>query len=270
MPTLSNVDIEKEIGFNIYIYPFSKRNLRGASYNLTVSKLAWDIETKRSIYDPHSKKIIIPKQTTVLIETNESIWVSRKISGTYHSKVALVSKGLSHIGTTLDPDYVGSSLIAIHNHNNHDVSLTPELDTFATLVFHYLNSEASVKPGNDPGRPDVLRGFDLSQEEDSWLDEDFRKITDRLRIKMEESNDFREILANRTSRRNRMGSGVVYIALIVLFVLSILVYTRLDSQKALLEKEGWYNIAINAVFFPAFGIPTAFLGKWLSDISSKN
>ncbi|MCX5964280.1 MAG: hypothetical protein NT070_14395 [Cyanobacteria bacterium] len=70
------------------------------------------------------------------IETNESIWVSKKISGTYHSKVALVSKGLSHIGTTLDPEYVGCSLIAIHNHSNQDVSLTPEIDTFATLVFH--------------------------------------------------------------------------------------------------------------------------------------
>ncbi|MCX5964281.1 MAG: hypothetical protein NT070_14400 [Cyanobacteria bacterium] len=60
MSTLSNLDIEKEIGINICIYPFSKKNLRGASYNLTVSKLAWDIVTKKSIYDPQSNKLVIP------------------------------------------------------------------------------------------------------------------------------------------------------------------------------------------------------------------
>jgi deoxycytidine triphosphate deaminase len=129
MTVLSNVDIEKEIGINIYIHPFSKKNLRGANYNLTASKLAWDIKTKQTVYDSQSQKLVIPKQSTVLIETNESIWVSTKISAIYHSKVALVSKGLSHVGTTLDPEYVGPSLTAIYSHSDQEVSLTPEVDT---------------------------------------------------------------------------------------------------------------------------------------------
>jgi deoxycytidine triphosphate deaminase len=266
MSTLSNLDIEKEIGINICIYPFSRKNLRGASYNLTASRLAWNIETKQSIYDSQSNKLIIPRQSSVLIETNESVWVSTKISGTYHSKVALVSKGLSHIGTTLDPEYVGSSLIAIHNHSNQEVSLTPEVDTFATLVFHYMNSETSVKPGNDPGRPDILRGYNLSHEEESWLDQDFRKITDRLKIKMQESNDFQEIVEHRKSLKIKMGSGMVYIALCSLLILTILSYGVLASKKTSLSSQAWYDPVMNALLAATVALPTALLTKWLSDV----
>lgn len=224
MSTLSNVDIEKEIGKNIYIYPFSRSKLRGASYNLTVSKLAWSLQTKKSIYAPQTNKLIIPKHSTALIETNEAIWVSPKLTGTYHSKVAWVSKGLSHIGTTLDPEYVGSSLIAVHNHSDQDVSLTPEDNTFVTLVFSYVRTRASVKPGNDPGRPDILRGYDLSPEEEAWLDQDFRKIPDRLKTKMKESADFQEILNQRKAIKARLESGAVYIILSILFISSLAAY----------------------------------------------
>lgn len=266
MSTLSNLDIEKEIGINICIYPFSRKNLRGASYNLTASKLAWNIETKQSIYDSQSGKLVIPRQSSVLIETNESIWVSTRISGTYHSKVALVSKGLSHIGTTLDPEYVGSSLIAIHNHSNQEVNLTPEIDTFATLVFHYMKSEASVKPGNNPGRPDILRGYQVSQEEEAWLDQDFRKITDRLKTKMQESKDFQEIVEHRKSLKIKMGSGMVYIALCSLLILTILAYGVLASKKTSLSSQEWYDPMMNALSGATVAVPTALFTKWLSDI----
>lgn len=266
MPTLSNVDIEREIGKNIYIYPFSKGKLRGASYNLTASKLAWSLQTKKSIYDAQTKKLIIPKQSTVLIETNEAIWVSLKIAGTYHSKVALVSKGLSHIGTTLDPEYVGSSLIAVHNNSDQDVSLIPEVDTFVTLVFQYVRTKASVKPGNDPGRPDVLRGYDLSPEEEVWLDQDFRKIPDRLKTKLKESTDFKEVLEKRDAFKTRLKSGAVYIVLVLLFVLSLIVYGSLSSQKEKIANQIWYDPAMNALFGSMVALPTALLTKLLSDI----
>ncbi len=266
MSTLSNVDIEKEIGKNIYIYPFSKSKLRGASYNLTASKLAWSLQTKRSIYDAQTNKLIIPKRSTVLIETNEAIWVSLKIAGTYHSKVALVSKGLSHIGTTLDPEYVGSSLIAIHNHSDQDVLITPEEDTFVTLVFQYMRTKASVKPGNDPGRPDVLRGYDLSPEEEAWLDKDFRKIPDRLKNKLKESKDFQEVLEKRNAFKSRLKSGAVYIVLVSLFVLSLFAYGSLAAQKDKIADQIWYDPAMNALFGSMFALPTALLMKLLSDI----
>lgn len=265
MSTLSNVDIENEIGKNIYIYPFSKDKLRGASYNLTASKLAWSLQTKESIYDAQQNKLIIPKRSTALVETDEAIWVSPKISGTYHSKVGLVSKGLYHIGTTLDPEYVGSSLIAVHNHSDQDVSLIPEQDTFATLVFQYVRSESSVRPGNDPGRPDVLRGYQLSAEEESWLDQDFRKIPDRLKSKLTESDDFQKVLKRRTAFKTKIRSWVAYIVLVLLFTLSVIAYGSLASQKEKLASHIWYDPAMNALFGLMIALPTALLTKLLAD-----
>lgn len=265
MSTLSNVDIEREIGRNIYIYPFSKSKLRGASYNLTASKLAWSLQTKKSIYDAKTDTLIIPQRTSALIETNEAIWVSLKIAGTYHSKVSLVSKGLSHIGTTLDPEYVGSSLIAVHNHSDQDIFIRPG-ETFVTLIFQYVRTKSSVKPGNDPGRPDVLRGYILNPEEEAWLDQDFRKIPDRLKNKLAESEDYKLILAKRNAFISRLSSGAIYIVLGFLFVLNIAVYGTLVSQNERFFDQLWYDPAINALFGSMVALPTAFLTKILSEV----
>ncbi|MBS9389341.1 MAG: hypothetical protein HEQ33_10755 [Dolichospermum sp. WA123] len=113
MSTLSDQDIKRELGINIYIYPYNKGNLKGANYNLTASEFAWSLKTRQRIYNSQEKKIIIDPGDTALIETNESIWVSKKITGTYHSRVTQVSHGTGHIGTTLDPNYIGPSLIAV-------------------------------------------------------------------------------------------------------------------------------------------------------------
>jgi deoxycytidine triphosphate deaminase len=111
MSTLSNVDIEKElIQGNILVFPFNAKNIKGASYNFTVGQFAYRVPNDpngqyESVYDSVNQKIVLPPRSTVLVATNESIWVSHKIAGTYHSKVKLVSKGIGHIGTTLDPDF---------------------------------------------------------------------------------------------------------------------------------------------------------------------
>ncbi|MBD2532344.1 hypothetical protein H6G97_23305 [Nostoc flagelliforme FACHB-838] len=141
MSTLSDQDIKRELGRDILIYPFNESNLKGASYNLTASKLAWKIQDGESAYDSSVERIIIPKNSTVLIQTNEAIWVSKRITGTYHSKVGWVSQGIGHIGTTLDPDYIGNSLIAVHNHSDKSVHLKPETDTFVSLMFYYVKTK---------------------------------------------------------------------------------------------------------------------------------
>lgn len=281
MTVLSNEDILKELGFNIYIYPFRKKNLKGASYNLTASKLAWDLQTKESIYDADKNKLIIPKQTTALIETLESIWVSWSIAGTYHSKVALVSDGLSHVGTTLDPQYRGSSLIAIHNHSQKDYEITPgeenpkteeEMgETFATLKFHYLNTPASIEPsGNHPGRPDMLDGYTKSHSEKLWLEEGFRISPDVLRAKLSDSPDYKSILDERQEQeaaltkrteeerrlldkkaniqKKRKSLSWLILGSFALIVFPIIVAGFLSSFKDKLSGKGWYDPAVNTSY----------------------
>nr|WP_282433633.1 hypothetical protein [Clostridium botulinum] len=98
--------------------------------------------------------MVIEKHTTALIQTNESIYVSNKICGTYHSKVSLCIKGLSHIGTTLDPCYFGTSLIAVHNNSEEDIKINVG-DTFVSLMFYVLRTKSKCLHNNLPFRTDL-------------------------------------------------------------------------------------------------------------------
>jgi|GEM_PF-1514165 len=282
MTILSNVDIEKEIGLSIAIYPFYKQNLRGANYNLTVSKLAWNLETKQSIYDLNTNKITIAKGSTALIQTNEAVWVSSRIAGTYHSKVALVSKGLSHIGTTLDPEYIGVSLITVHNYGSEDIILSAEKDTFVTLMFYYVATEASIQQGSNlPGKREVLQGFTVTPDENNWLDEDFRNIPSQLKNKLNECPDFKVVIKKRKLEsekikteeerklefeRKQRRSTIKYTSSLFVFFLLMVVLLYLSFNKDKLVKTSWYDLAVNSVYTVLFVIPASLLAKAFNDL----
>lgn len=242
MTILSDEDIKRELGKNILIYPFNENNLKGASYNLTASKLAWSIEDGKPAYDHSKNKIIIPPSSTVLIETNETIWVSQNIAGTYHSKVYWVSKGIGHIGTTLDPDYIGASLIAVHNHSSEPIELTPEKETFVSLIFYYVKTKSSIPHLNKPGRPEILNQLQVSQDEDSWLDEPFRNDPKKLKAKLKESETFIKF------KKGSFGSiayFLPYIILVIIAVLSFCIYLYLNAMQEVLGKNNWYSTFVS-------------------------
>lgn len=158
-PVLGNLSIARELNKNIFIYPLNTANIKGASLNLTASKNAWSLATKQSIVD--GDKIVIPKHDTALIETEEIVHVTSKIAGSYHSKVTLVSKGLGHIGTTLDPQWCGHSLIAIHNETDDPVEIACN-DTFVSLTFFYVKGKSNSASQNHSGRTDILDKLGIS------------------------------------------------------------------------------------------------------------
>jgi hypothetical protein len=151
---LSNVDILKELNKNLFVYPLRLANIKGSSINLSASDHAWSLKTKQSIVN--AGQIVIPAHDTALIMTDEVVYVSSKIAGLYHSKVKHVSNGTGHIGTTLDPEWYGKSLIAVHNVSDKDYIINVG-DTFVSLTLYYLNSEEKDAPSNNfSGRCDVL------------------------------------------------------------------------------------------------------------------
>lgn len=153
---LSNIDIEHLMGKEIFIYPYKSNNAKGGStYNLTASCFAYYIDNNEKIYAVENNKIKIPPHTTVLIQTEESIYVTNRICGSYHSKVSLVSKGLGHIGTTLDPMYFGTSKIAIQNTTDKEQTINVG-QTFVSLMFYRTVSKANSRHDNGPGRQDVV------------------------------------------------------------------------------------------------------------------
>lgn len=156
----SDKDITRKLGKSIFIYPFREENLKGSTYNLTASLCAWIIKgNEKQLIINKDGVIEIPPGETALIETEESIYVSNNISGTYHSRVSLCNKGLSHVGTTLDPCYFGTSVIALHNNNRKkSVKIKPN-ESIVSIMFYDMKSNASQLHDNFPFRKDL---FDLN------------------------------------------------------------------------------------------------------------
>jgi len=181
---LSNNDIKRELvkAKNMSIHPLIIDNIKGSSINLTASKYAWKVSDKNSAVVDN--KIIIPPNDTVCIYTQEAIWVSRRLGGTYHPRVSLVSKGLGHISTTLDPQYKGLSLVAVPNHTSSPIEIRLE-EPFVSIMLYYLESPATTGIiENAASRPEISRGFNLGDEEESYLGQQWHRNHEGIKNKM--------------------------------------------------------------------------------------
>ena len=171
---LSYRNIYEEIGRNIFIYPVDHLSIKGNSIDFTASKFAWAMEydskgnvTGNSIYK--DGKIIIPPHTTAYIVTNESIYVTGKIGGTYHAKLGMLKKGLSNISTTLDPFYIGQSLITLHNNQQHDVKIKLN-EPIVTIIFYYLSKPVKYDRINaTPAHSNFINTLDSAGEYEAFL-----------------------------------------------------------------------------------------------------
>jgi deoxycytidine triphosphate deaminase len=232
---LSARDIKRELGKNIYIHPLCAKSIKANSIDLRVSKFAWSLSTKESIYrkgdgDNHPDVIVIPPRDTALISTKEVVYVSKRIAGSFHSKVTLVSQGAGHIGTCLDAGYIGPFLITLHNHSDHDLELKVDSE-FVTLIFWYLNTPAfSFWPSSkrlekdkiDPGHVKVLLGgkFDddtVTKFREWRSDNEWVENSRKLRTIMKESKDYRQC-----KKWWYIGRGIVVFATFI--IISIFAY----------------------------------------------
>lgn len=274
---LSNEDIIKEIGKGILIHPIDLENIRGNSINLRASNLAWclnggkyyidesstyafnkdtqkihqgnssddEVITKKLSNIVHKNSdekevIIIPPNDTALIETLETISVNYKIGGTYHSKVGIVTQGVGHIGTTLDPGYTGQSLIAIHNHSNKAIIINVE-DTFVTVIFDYLKSRATYDSNNFHGHIELLTqiGIKLTAKEKELLGKEWKKSNKTLKNKMIESDVYKKFKNSLKviykQEKNKMIRQKIYTFITMILILGILIGLAYSLDKYLLK-----------------------------------
>jgi deoxycytidine triphosphate deaminase len=239
---LSDKKIEKFLGKKIYIWPFERSKLKGATYNLTASCVAVSSSNKTNLVNS-SGEIVIPSGETALIQTDESIYVTEDICGTYHSKVSLVTKGLSHIGTTLDPGYFGTSLIAVHNHSGSDKIIRVG-DTFVSLMFHKMSKSSRIRHDNQPFRSDLINLNDVKNNKTisasiikdikNWYDVPWRKNLGELKDKVE------VFVRNRDERKNRKFISLISV-LLQIFIVVFLAFSIYKSWKLLpIEDDSIY------------------------------
>jgi deoxycytidine triphosphate deaminase len=162
---LTGSDIKLLLDHEIVIHPYDKNNLTPVGYNLTFSDFIYSLSTHTFVEIIDNGKepefFLIRPNETVLVLTRETIWVSKHIGGTFHSKVSLVTKGLGHVSTTLDPGWQGQLLIPINNTTKHERKIHIMNDegiiqSFITLVLHRSEKGTRIKHNNRPARLDLL------------------------------------------------------------------------------------------------------------------
>ncbi|MFH0782360.1 MAG: hypothetical protein V2B20_10485 [Pseudomonadota bacterium] len=255
MSMLSDVDVEKYLGKEIVIEPFSKKLLTPIGYDFTIGNFVFCLE--HGLLKPTNGSYDFPAKSTLQILTNESLWVSERIGGTFHSKVSLVSKGFSHISTTLDPGWYGPLLITIRNNTKNTISM--EIGSaFVTLIFSKLNSPTNTPHFKPAFRKDIL----LNQLEHK-TDEYFIKIASLLG-----NDNILDEFKNKVSLANKPMSLKVWTSLInvrwLLFFNYLLTFIAILAVGSLLSlqfywekvKPLFHNIEYDSKIF-SFQIPAA-------------
>ena len=154
---LSDRDILKLKDKDIVIYPFNEDDLTPLGYNLNPSGFVVSLKSNELVDESDGYYEIQPHDT-VLIRTREAVWVSKKIAGTFHSKVGVVSNGFGHISTTLDPNWKGPLLISLNNPTDIVLKLDAN-KSFVTLILYKLKTPAKKDHDNQSSRIDIVKNL---------------------------------------------------------------------------------------------------------------
>ena len=151
----SDIDIRAAQGDTLIIEPFEEKSVTAVGYDVSVGNFVYVLG--QGLLTPQNGIYRIPSGATVQVLTKETLWLSSKLAGTVHSRVLLVSQGLAHISTTIDPSWVGPLLITTTNLSKIEFSL-PEGGTFATIVFHTLKTQTKTNKMNFSFVRELLTG----------------------------------------------------------------------------------------------------------------
>lgn len=198
MSVLSCQDIIRELGKGIYFHPLKpspkpkepKGSIRVSDLCFTASENAYSmglekplpIETESNPDQPNGEQkfFYIPPRDTVLIWTDESVWLSNKFRGPLYSVVEPASKGLSHIGTRVNPCWVGVLCIPLHNLSDKPLRIDVRNvnKPIAYMAIEKLSSSSNPDSEDNAGRMDLIMGkpnnqaileFYNSKNENSWM-----------------------------------------------------------------------------------------------------
>lgn len=149
---LSDTDITKHIDKGIKIKPYCDNQLSPIGYDFRVGEWAFSLKRRQEFDVLAKKSITVEPGETVVIETYESMELSKDFGATVHSMVSLlVIGGISHISTTIDPTHHGKLLIQFHNQSIDPVILEYKR-SFCTICFYKMVSSATKITPHKSGR----------------------------------------------------------------------------------------------------------------------
>lgn len=197
MSVLSEREIKSQLGNGILFHPLQELSIRATSLCLTASEYAYSVNHQKRLdvqEDLQNNRFLaLPANDTILVWTAESIALNEFLCGSVHSRVKLVSQGIGHIGTRVNPKWSGSLCIALHNLSPNIVQVqieNPE-EPIAYLIIHRLTSRSSMRGNIDANaRLDVLNGHQNTEEIYAWYHKTQNKwmVGDNEKLKREMEN----------------------------------------------------------------------------------
>ena len=139
----------------LLILGFDEECLTPVGYDLRVGKRYLKMRYKLKEFeelDEDEELVILPGEI-VAIETEEEIKMpqNKGYSGILVSKVSIAEEGLSHISTSLDPDYKGKMLITVTNLSQRRIVLKRK-QPFCTMILFKNETPATKECGKHPDR----------------------------------------------------------------------------------------------------------------------
>lgn len=298
---LSKIDIDKELGKGINIYPFNEENIKENSINLSASSYAWSMKRgkcyidnagnihkynknnsseeieifkgKSSVKEINGEKyIILLPMSTTLVETQEVIAIDNYIGGTYHSRVGIVSLGIGHNGTMFGPNFSGHSLIAIHNVSEYPLKVKVG-DNIVSVVFHYLNTPIDFPNATNGGHLDKMSGLGikLNSKEEQFLGEDWKKKINEVRERMNSSEEFKRYKSKLLKRRIKYLLSYINIKNIIKTIVTLCVFGVLLLVCIRIDKANGNNIWVDRYWNIGFsGILVVILQAIFSSFKGKS
>lgn len=198
------------------ISPYNEKNLTPVGYNFSFSVFIVSLKTKEFVKIYHEDEewfFYLKPFETVLVLTREAIWVSKFIGGTFHSKVSLVTKGLGHVSTTLDPGWSGQLLVPLNNPTKKKIKVVVARDknnekiyeTFITLVlFRSQEAALNLKTDNRSSRIELLEEI-LSNKKKNKAAEFVKKFVVNIKYSVKEMESYDDLNdpANRKEKINK-------------------------------------------------------------------
>lgn len=142
----------KELGKNL-ISPFEADALTDVGYDLSVGErviLLTSAEEKTLFL---GESVILPPQERFAVETREKILLQENMFGFLFSRISLAWKGLTNLGTRVDPAFQDKLFLIFSNDSHRELELTYGDKICNIMFFRYGNPPDGVKPR---GRPSGL------------------------------------------------------------------------------------------------------------------
>jgi dCTP deaminase len=165
-------------GKTLLIFNIDKTQLDGTSSNVSYDlRVGSEYKSHRDAEKtelPDDGVLVLRPGNAVLIQSEEVLFVPRKLFGYVVPKVGLLQKGVTNTLSKVDPGYNGPLIVTLFNLGKKDLPLKRR-DSFCSIVLHSVADGATLynKPGKritgnprEPWWPSVKNWIDANK---TWL-----------------------------------------------------------------------------------------------------